>query len=71
MKANEYLKTLTAKDAAGLEAELAALRREQFNLRLQRATGQEVKTHLARDVRRRIAQLKTVMRQKTQEQAKA
>ena len=40
---------------------LVALRREQFNLRFQRATGQAEGTARVRQVRRDIARLKTIM----------
>ena len=62
MKANEYLKQLRGKSADQLNEELAALQKEQFNLRLQHATGQQNKTHLAGDVKKRIARLKTVLK---------
>jgi large subunit ribosomal protein L29 len=59
MKASE-LRSKTAKD---LEAELLNLRKEQFALRLQRATGQAVKPDQFSKVRRNIARLKTVQRE--------
>lgn len=64
MKPSEYLKSLRDKDAKGLEEELAALRKEQFNLRMQKATGQQNKSHLTTQARKKIARLKTVMRAK-------
>lgn len=48
-------------DGAGLQEELLKLRREQFNLRMQRATGQEIQQNDLRRVRRDIARIKTVM----------
>ncbi len=57
MKAAE----LREMDGAGLQDELLKLRREQFNLRMQRATGQEVQQNDLRRVRRDIARIKTVM----------
>ncbi|MEL7023001.1 MAG: 50S ribosomal protein L29 [Pseudomonadota bacterium] len=48
-------------DSAGLQDELLKLRREQFNLRMQRATGQEIQQNDLRQVRRDIARIKTVM----------
>jgi len=56
MKANE----LRGKSAKDLEAELLSLRKEQFALRLQRATGQPLKPDQFSKVRRSIARLKTV-----------
>ncbi len=46
-----------------LEDELLKLRREQFNLRMQRATGQEMAVHEYRRVRKDIARIKTVIRE--------
>ncbi|MCR9091494.1 50S ribosomal protein L29 [Algiphilus sp.] len=62
MKSTDYLKSIAGKDAAGLTAELEALRKEQFNLRMQGATGQLTQTHRMREVRRNIARVKTIMR---------
>jgi large subunit ribosomal protein L29 len=47
-----------------LRDELIRLKREQFNLRFQKATGQLANTSRVRQVRRTIAKLKTVERQK-------
>ncbi len=58
MKASE----LRNKSAAELQQELLSLRREQFALRLQRATGQAVKPDQFSKVRRNIARAKTVQR---------
>ena len=44
--------------------ELVKLRKEQFSLRMQRATGQSPKPDQFGDARRNIARLKTVQRQK-------
>ncbi len=46
-----------------LEDELLKLRREQFNLRMQRATGQDMAVHEYRRVRKDIARIKTVIRE--------
>jgi large subunit ribosomal protein L29 len=43
---------------------LVNLKKEQFNLRFQKATGQIEKTHRVEEVRRDIARLKTVLRTK-------
>jgi large subunit ribosomal protein L29 len=56
-------KELRAKSGADLQKELLELRREQFNLRMTRATGQEVKPNQFTKVRRDIARLKTVQAQ--------
>ncbi len=47
-----------------LEDELIKLKREQFNLRFQKATGQIENTARIRKVRRDIARVKTLARQK-------
>jgi large subunit ribosomal protein L29 len=44
---------------------LLQLKREQFNLRFQQATGQLEKSHRVEEVRRDIARIKTVLRQKS------
>ena len=54
-------KELRAKSPAELQKELLELRREQFNLRMARATGQAAKPHEFTRVRRDIARLKTVV----------
>ena len=41
---------------------LLNLKKEQFNLRFQAATGQMEKTHRANEVRKDIARIKTVLR---------
>ena len=48
-----------------LQEELLKLKKEQFNLRFQRATGQLEKTHRINEVRKGIALVKTMMREKT------
>ncbi len=47
-----------------LRDELVKLKREQFNLRFQKATGQLANTARVREVRRTIAKIKTVEREK-------
>ena len=44
--------------------ELAKLKKEQFNLRFQKATGQIEKTHRVDEVRKAIARIQTVLRAK-------
>jgi len=48
-----------------LQDQLLNLKKEQFNLRFQAATGQLEKTHRANEVRKDIARIKTVLRSKT------
>jgi len=51
-------------DVEKLDDEVLKLKKEQFNLRFQRATGQLENTARVRQVRRDIARLKTIARQK-------
>ncbi|MEA2878069.1 MAG: large subunit ribosomal protein [Hyphomicrobiales bacterium] len=53
-----------------LSDELMRLKKEQFNLRFQRATGQLENTGRVREVRRDIARIKTVAAQKRAAEAK-
>ena len=46
-----------------LSDNLLNLKKEQFNLRFQKATGQMEKTHRVDQIRKDIARIKTVMRQ--------
>ena len=59
MKASE----LKDKSVEELQAELLGLLREQFNLRMQHASGQLAQPHLLKEVRRNIARVKTVITQ--------
>lgn len=54
-----------------LDEELGKLKKEQFNLRFQQATGQLEKTARIKQVRRDIARIKTVAAQKKAAAAKA
>jgi large subunit ribosomal protein L29 len=54
-------KDLRSKKAPELADELVKLRKEQFSLRMQRATGQSPKPDQFTKVRRNIARLKTIM----------
>jgi large subunit ribosomal protein L29 len=60
MKASD----LKAKSVEELNAELLGLLREQFNLRMQAATGQLAQSHLLKQVRRDIARVKTILTEK-------
>jgi large subunit ribosomal protein L29 len=53
-----------------LDTKVLELKKEQFNLRFQRATGQLANTARVREVRRDIARLKTVATQKRSGAAK-
>jgi large subunit ribosomal protein L29 len=54
-----------------LSEQLASLKKEQFNLRFQRATGQLENTARVRAVRRDIARIKTVQAQRRTGEKKA
>ncbi len=55
---------LRSQTADQLSDELLKLKKEQFNLRFQKATGQVEKTHRVGEVRKDIARIKTVLRTK-------
>ncbi len=52
------------KSAKELRDELLNLRKEQFNLRMQKATGQLARASEVQKVRKNIARLKTVLNEK-------
>jgi len=56
-----------AKSSDQINEELGSLKKEQFNLRFQKATGQLEKTARVKQVRRDIARIKTIARQKAAE----
>ncbi|GAB2777991.1 50S ribosomal protein L29 [Halomonas shantousis] len=60
MKAQE----IREKSVEALQEQLFELLREQFNLRMQKATGQLNQSHLLKQVRRDIARVKTVLNEK-------
>ena len=64
MATAENFKTMTVDQ---LDEELVKLKKEQFNLRFQKATGQLEKTDRVKQVRRDIARIKTIARQKAAE----
>ena len=59
MKANE----LREKSVEQLNEQLLELLRDQFNLRMQKATGQLGQSHLLSQVKRDIARVKTLLNQ--------
>ena len=65
MKAAE----LRNKSVEDLNKELMELMREQFNLRMQKGTGQLARPHQMRQVRRSIARVKTLLREKAGSEA--
>ena len=63
MKASE----IRAKTSDELAAELITLQKEQFNLRVQRSVGEAPRSHNFKQVRRKIAQIKTILNEKARE----
>jgi len=55
------LKELRQKSESDLQAHLLVLHKEQFSLRMQKATGQLSKTHEINRVRREIARVNTLL----------
>lgn len=55
---------LKEKTALELKDELLRLRKEQFGLRMQKASGQLGQTHMMKEMRRDIARVKTVLEEK-------
>ena len=55
---------LRNKSVHELMKELLALLREQFNLRIQKGTGQPPKPHLYKKVKVGIARIKTILKEK-------
>jgi large subunit ribosomal protein L29 len=64
MKKTEAKKDLAAKSAAELQTELNALLKEQFGLRMQKATQQLTNTEKLKQARRSIARARTLIHQK-------
>jgi large subunit ribosomal protein L29 len=62
---------LRVKSDDQLSTDLGELKREQFNLRFQGATGQLEKPARIREVRRGIAQIKTLQTERANAAAKA
>lgn len=56
---------LRSKTPAELEALILEKRREQFNARMQRGSGQETRPNLLREARRDIARIKTILTEKS------
>jgi large subunit ribosomal protein L29 len=64
MKRSEAKKALVNKSPAELNDELRALLKEQFGLRMQKATQQLQNTAKLKDVRRSIARVRTLIGRK-------
>ena len=61
MKKKDELKQLSIEE---LQTELLSLRKDQFNLRMKKASGSLDKTHLITIVRRNVARVKQMMTEK-------
>ncbi|MDC3181264.1 50S ribosomal protein L29 [Gammaproteobacteria bacterium] len=59
------LDNLKDKSVAELEVMVQDLKKQRFELRMNRSTGQEVKTDAFRKLRRQVARAKTFIKQKT------
>ena len=70
MKHKQRLSDLKVMSKDQLEQEFLNLKKEQFNLRFQRATGQLENTARVRVVRRDIARIKSISAAKRHEGAK-
>lgn len=66
MKSKTRTADLRAMTPDQLQDELLKLKKEQFNLRFQKATGQLEKAARVREVRRDVARVKTLAAQKAQ-----
>ena len=71
MKSSQRQSDLAALSPDQLSDELLNLKKEQFNLRFQGATGQLENVARVREVRRDIARVRTLQRQKTLKSAHA
>ena len=69
-KHRKYVEALRKQDGTELRADLIKLRREQFSLRMQAASGQTVKSSDFGKAKRNIARVKTVMNEKARAGAK-
>jgi len=65
MKSTQRLSDMKSMSTDQLQDELLKLKKEQFNLRFQKATGQLENTARVTEVRKDIARIKTLQRSKT------
>jgi len=70
-KASSKADDFRAKSADELGTQLTSLKKEQFNLRFQRANGQAENTGRIRSLRRDIARIQTVLTEQRRAAAKA
>ena len=67
MKKSTYLDELKVKNSEQLEMELVTAKKELFNLRFQNATNQLNNTARIKEVRKNIARIQTLLKQKAAE----
>ncbi|MGA0264345.1 MAG: 50S ribosomal protein L29 [Lysobacterales bacterium] len=65
------LQEMRASDEKALQEELSKLLQEQFNLRMQKGTGQLTQPNELRRVRRNIARVKTLLNEKASKGSEA
>jgi large subunit ribosomal protein L29 len=70
MMAENKVEDIRRMTADQMDEEILKLKKERFNLRFQRATGQLENTSRLRQARRDIARIKTIARQKSQADSK-
>lgn len=61
MKMSEKLKELRAKSIQDLKLKKLDLLKEEFNIRMQKGTGQLKQNHLFKSIRRDIARINTII----------
>jgi len=66
LKKSNYLDELKVKNSEQLEMELVSAKKELFNLRFQNATNQLNNTARIKEVRKNIARIQTVLKQKAE-----
>ncbi len=64
MKSSKYVENLKSKTVTELNEELTAAKKELFNLRFQNATNQLDNTSRIKEVRKNIARIQTVIKEK-------
>ena len=62
MKGNE----IRAKETSAIESELLELKREEFNLKMQKGAGQLTRSSQIKSARRNIARFKTILNERRQ-----
>lgn len=57
-------KNTEERSVEALKTEFDQLMKERFSLQMQKMTGQAIKTHRLKDIRRSVARIKTLLAQK-------